>query len=169
MPDSQPGSNVLVAHETAATLSAFLSGHGVVHKVIEHEPAFSAAAEARASHVPAHEAAKTVVLEDRGAYLLALVPASERVDLRKVRDIFGAGASLRMATEREIAEHFSQFEVGAVPPFGHPLFAGEIVDQRLTTIERVLCATGDHRHSILLTPADVVRLAGARVGDICQD
>jgi Ala-tRNA(Pro) deacylase len=157
------------AHESSGALSAYLSAHGVEHEIVEHAAAYTASSEARAAAVPPDQAAKTVVLEHGGDYLLALVPASERLDLHKLREVLGVGRSLRLAGEDEIAARFGQFEVGSVPPVGDAVFAGEIVDRRLTDLDRMLCSAGDHRHSVSVSPADVVRLAGARVADICED
>ncbi len=123
MSESSTGARALVAHESAGALSAYLSAHGVRHEIVEHAPAFTASLEARAAAVPPDQAAKTIVLHDHGAYLLALVPASERLDLHKLRDLLGASKSLRLAAEEEIATHFAQFEVGAVPPVGDAAFA----------------------------------------------
>ena len=168
MPDSTD-ERALVAHESVGALSAYLTTHGVEHEIVEHDAAFTAVSEARAAEVPLEETAKIVVLEDSGAYLFALVPASERLDLHKLRELLGASKSLRLAGEDEIAAHFAQFEVGALPPIGDAVFAGEVVDRRLAERERVLCAAGDHRHSVKVSPAEIVRLAGARVADICEE
>jgi Ala-tRNA(Pro) deacylase len=91
-------------HEAAAELSAYLSARSVEHRLVEHEAAFTAAEEARAAAVPPAQAAKTIVVEDSGAYMLALVPASERLDMHKLRELLGAGKGLRLATEDEMAE-----------------------------------------------------------------
>lgn len=169
MSDVAPRSHALAARETAGAFSAYLSAHGVQHEIVEHDAAFTATSEARAAAVAPDQAAKTVVMQDRGGYLLVLVPASERLDLHKLREVLGASKSLRLATEEEIGAHFAQFELGAVPPVGDVAFVGEIVDRRLVALERMLCSSGDHRHSVIVNPADVVRLAGARVADICED
>lgn len=169
MPAARSSSHALEAHATTRAISRYLDRHGVDHEVIEHAPTYSAAAEARAVGLPPQDAAKTLVLEDRGAYVLAVIPASERLDLHKVRALLGASRQLRLATEDEIAAHFTQFEVGAVPPVGPVLFTGEVVDRAIAGMDRVLCAGGDHRHSLLLDPRAVIELADARVADICED
>ena len=165
MSKSSTGARIPAAREGVAALSAYFNAHAVEYEIVEHDAAFTAAAEARAAHVPPHEAAKTVVVHDGGAYLLALVPASERLDLHKLRALLGATKSLRLASENEIAAHFSQFEIGSVPPIGD----SEVVDSRLTQLDHMLCAAGDHRHSVIVSPTEIVRLTGARVGDICED
>lgn len=159
----------LTPHATVGALSAYLTAHGVVHEVIEHAPTFRAPDEARASGTTPDATAKTMVLTDEGAFMLAIIPASERLDLHKVRDVLGAGRSLRLASEEEIAAQFEPYEPGAVPPVGGEVFAGEIVDRELAEQASVICAGGDHRHSVRLSPADIVRLADATVADVCEE
>ena len=45
----------------------------------------------------------------------------------------------------------------------------ELVDVRLLDYGHVLCPAGDHEHSLLVDPMDIVRVAGARSVDIRQD
>lgn len=145
-----------------------LDEHGIAYEVFEHEPRYSAAAEARASGVAPHRAAKCVLVLDRDGYRLAVIPASERLDLRKLRDLLETDG-LRLASESEMAADFPELELGALPPLGSMVSAPEVLDERLLEYRRILCNAGDHRHSILVGPRDVVDLAGARVGDICED
>jgi Ala-tRNA(Pro) deacylase len=152
-----------------APVSEYLRGEGIAHEVVEHDETQSAAAEARATHRPPQQVAKTVVLHDGGAYVLAVIPASERLDLHKVRELLGATKSLQLATEDQMAKDFPELEVGAVPPLGASLPAAELVDRRLLDEERVLCAAGDHRHSVLLDPRDIVAATSPHVADICED
>jgi Ala-tRNA(Pro) deacylase len=150
-------------------VSSYLDENGVEYEVVEHEERFTAAAEARAAGVDPSDAAKEVVLHGEDGYVLAVIPASERLDLGKARQALEADDRPRLATEDEIAEGFPEFEVGALPPFGPIHAVPEIVDGRLLDHERVVCAGGDHRHSIRLDPNEIVRLAEARVADLCQD
>ncbi len=158
-----------MSNTRTAAVAAFLHGHGVAFDVVEHPHTERAAAEAAATGRPAAEVGKTVVLQDGSAYVLAIIPASERLDLHKVRELLGAGSQLRLATEAEIGRDFPLVEVGAVPPAGPGLPMAELVDRRLLDRTRILCAGGDHQHSIVLDPRDLVRLTGAKVADICVD
>jgi Ala-tRNA(Pro) deacylase len=150
-----------------ATTTGFLDQQGISYEVVEHDEGFTAAAEARAAGVEPHNAAKTVILRDDQGYELAVIPASERLDLRKVRDALDR--EMRLATEQEIGADFGQFELGALPPLGPMVPAPELVDARVLEHDRVLCNAGDHRHSVLLDPKDLVRAADAQVADICED
>lgn len=159
----------LSGHLDAERLSAFLSEHGVEHEVVTHRPTITAAESAQAVAVAGEAVAKTLVLYDHGALFLAAVPASERLDLHKLRELLGATRSLRLASEDQIAEHFPEFELGAVPPVGGGMFAERVIDRRLLDQPRVLCSSADHSHGVLLDPRQLALLADATVGDICAE
>jgi Ala-tRNA(Pro) deacylase len=167
---SSPGATPGAMATTGVTaIVDFLDGVGIAYELVEHEPVMSAAAEARVAHVPPDQAAKTVVLHDGSSYVIAAIPASDRLDLHKLRELLGATHQLRLASEDEIARDFPTLEVGAVPPFGPMVPAAEVIDSSLVTHERILCPAGDHRHSVLVDPRDVVRITAARTADICED
>lgn len=147
----------------------FLEGVAIPYELLEHSKVMSAAAEAHAAHMPPEQVAKTVVLHDGSAYLIVAISASNRLDLHKLRELLGATHQLRLASETEIARDFPTLEVGAVPPFGPMVPAAEVIDRALATQERILCPAGDHRHSVLVDPKDVVRITGAAIADIRED
>jgi Ala-tRNA(Pro) deacylase len=150
-----------------AAVTEFLEREGIPYEVVEHERTQTAAAEARAAGVPAADVAKTIVLRDEQGLRLAVIPASERLDMRKLKRAL-ASRSVRLVTEREMANELDEFEVGAVPPFGSMFDALELVDERLLEHDRILCSGGDHEHAVLVDPRDVVRAGDARVADICD-
>jgi Ala-tRNA(Pro) deacylase len=154
--------------EGHAAVTEFLEREGVPYEVVEHERTESATAEARATGMAPDDVAKTVVLRDQEGVRLAVIPASHRLDLHKVKRELGS-KGLRLVTEREMASEFGGVEVGAVPPFGPMFHALELVDQRLLDHDRILCGGGDHEHGVLVDPHDVVQAGQARVADICED
>ena len=160
-------------NEIAATgstlVTQYLEGEGVPFQLLEHPRTTSAFADARATHHEPQQIGKTVVLREGSGYVLAVIPASHRLDLRKLREILGASRRLQLVDEAEMADEFARFEVGAVPPFGGEFTAAEVVDRRLLEHDRIVCGAGDHQHSILVDPRDLVALADAKVADICQD
>src|SRR5271169_3676655 len=120
--NSSPGA---MATTRVEAILDFLDGVGIAYELVQHEPVMSAAVEARITHVPPDQAAKTVVLHDGSSYVIAAVPASDRLDLHKLRDLLGATRQLRLASETEIGRDFPTLEVGAVPPFGPMVPAAE--------------------------------------------
>jgi prolyl-tRNA editing enzyme YbaK/EbsC (Cys-tRNA(Pro) deacylase) len=160
-----------MAHTPPATpmLESYLRDRGVEFTVIEHGRTETAAAEARATNLPAEQTAKTVVLRTPGGYRFAVIPASDRLDVHKACAALELGRhELRLATEPEMAADFPEYEVGAIPPFG-PRTPAELIDRRLLNYSRVLCPDGAHDRSLLLDPEDIVSLTAARSHDLRQD
>ncbi|HWM11463.1 MAG TPA: YbaK/EbsC family protein [Solirubrobacteraceae bacterium] len=155
------------AHGIDAVI-AFLEHEGVRHEVVEHRPTFSAAAEARASGAELREAAKTLALHDHDGYRMAVIPATHRLDVHRARELLGASSHLRLATEAELERDFPMFDVGAMPPLGPMMPMPEIIDVHLLYHDHVLCAGGDHRHSLRLDPRDLLRVCEPRVAAICE-
>jgi Ala-tRNA(Pro) deacylase len=147
-----------------------LDEQGIAYEVVEHDRALTAAAEARAAGEEPANAVKSVLLRDLEGYELIVLQASDRLDMKKVREQLGEGRSaLRLATEEEMDSDFPQFELGALPPLGELLPAPEIVDRRVLDHDLVLCNGGDHTHSILIDPSEIVRVSNAEVGDVRED
>jgi prolyl-tRNA editing enzyme YbaK/EbsC (Cys-tRNA(Pro) deacylase) len=148
---------------------SYLKERRIAYDVVDHESTFSAAQEAKAAGVAPDHAAKTMVLRDGEQYRLAVIPASERLDLRKARGVLEASSHLRLASENEIGSDFGVFEVGAMPPLGPMVSAPEAIDRRLMVHDRILCSGGDHRHSVLIDPHDLAQVTGAEVVDVCEE
>jgi Ala-tRNA(Pro) deacylase len=98
-----------------------------------------------------------------------VLAASERIDLHKVADVLGVGGKkVHLATEDDLARDYPDFELGAVPPFGgrEDLV---IVDEQLARRDSVVLEAGKHDRSVRLKAADLVRLTGAQLADICRE
>jgi Ala-tRNA(Pro) deacylase len=151
------------------TVIDFLERHRAAYEVIEHRDTFAATSEARAAGTPPDRMAKTVLLHDHEGFRVAVIPATEQLDLHKARALLGASGHLRLASEEEIEREFPAFDVGALPPFSALLGAPEVLDGRLLAHHRILCAGGDHRHTLEISPHEVERLGNPLVGDLCVD
>lgn len=147
----------------------FLEREGVECQVVSHEDTFAGTEEAQAAGVDADRTAKTILLHDHGGFCAAVIPASQRLDLHKARDLLGASGHLRLATEEEMEQEFGVFDAGALPPFAELLATPQVMDRRLMDHDRIVCSGGDHRHSILVSPREVERLGAPLVGDVCAD
>ena len=154
-------------HAGHAKLLDELDAARIVYAVIRHRPTFRAADEAKALGVPAGAVAKTLVLTSPEGLVRAVLPASDRLDLRKVRDLLDSH-EVELATEQQLAGAYPEFDLGAVPPFGgckDPV----LLDTRLETSESVLVEAGVHDASVRLRTRDLVAHTGARITDLCRD
>ena len=147
-------------------VTTFLDEAGVDFEVLEHAHTERAVDEAVVLGVAAEEVAKTLVLTTPEGNVRAVLPASERIDLRKVAELAGAsGKKVHLATEDDLARDYGEFVLGAVPPFGgkaDPVF----VDQRLAERDSVVLEAGSHERSVRMKASDLVRLTGAQVVDL---
>jgi Ala-tRNA(Pro) deacylase len=151
-----------------AAVSRFLERACVEHEVLEHPPTYSTLEDADAVHADPRDVAKTLALHDRGGWRIAVLPANHRLDMERARRLLAGTSHLRLATEREMAEAFPAFDVGALPPVGPMLPLPEVIDVRLLYRDHVVCPGGDHRHAIRLDPRELIRLSEPRVGDVCE-
>lgn len=142
-----------------------LDRDGLPYELIAHPRTMTARAEASAIGIAAHEVAKTVVLATSTGYVRAVVPASERLDLHKARDLLD-DRECRLATEEELGAAYPAFELGAVPPFGGPAGDRVIVDRRLAELDAVVLEAGSHDQSVRLRTSDLLARSGAEVADI---
>jgi hypothetical protein len=86
-----------------ANLTKVLDEAGVHYELLSHAHTETATAEAKALGLAAGDVAKTLVLRTPDGYLRAMLPASERLDLRKLRELLGAGKhKVHLATEDDL-------------------------------------------------------------------
>ena len=67
-------------------LTRALDEAGAAYELLPHAHTESALAEAQALGLPADDVAKTLIVRTREGYLRAVLPASGRLDERKLRD-----------------------------------------------------------------------------------
>jgi len=150
-------------------LTRELDREAVPYELIPHRRTTTAGEEASAIGVRPDEVAKTIVLTTSDGFLRAVLPASERLDLGKVRARLLHPQHVRLATEAELAATYPMFEVGAVPPVGGPVRDRTIVDHKLAMLDSVVLEAGSHNESVRMQVKDLLLLAEAEIADICED
>ncbi len=126
----------------------WLRTHGIDYDVHEHAEAFTARATATAEGVDPHTFAKVVVIQaDDGRMALAVLDATDHLDLEKARQVLGAGR-VRLLTEDEMAELAADCEVGAMPAVG-PLYGLVMyADNAVREDPGISFNAGSHRISV---------------------
>jgi Ala-tRNA(Pro) deacylase len=149
-------------------VTVVLDEAGIEYEVLPHARTETAAAEAEALGIEAGDVAKTIVISTPGGYVRAVVQASDRIDLRKLRDHVEGGKRIHLASEEDLERDYPGFELGAVPPFGG---SGDrvFVDVRLAEHESVVLEAGSHEQSVRVRTTDLLALTGAKVADLAQD
>lgn len=94
----------------------FLNEQRVSYEMIVHPPAYTSQKRARRLHVPGKQLAKCVLLSRPRGFLLAVLPATQQVDLEQLSRVMEQ--PVRLATDLEIADIFRDCEWGVLMPFG---------------------------------------------------
>ncbi len=118
-----------------------------------HASAFTAQELAAADHVSGYRVAKAVVLKLRGSLVIAVVAATDRVNVHPLEEAMGARAEF--VSEEEFQERFRPCEPGAEPPlamFGVPIF----VDDELIRQRTILIPAGTYEDAVLLDTSEWV-------------
>lgn len=155
-------------HTAPRSLAEELLRKKIPFVLVPHARSDTALGEAKALHVDPHAVAKTIVLTTSDTFVLAVLPASERLDRHKLRAVLGDNR-VALATEETLAGAYPDFELGAVPPIKPRSGDRVLVDRRLCENEFVLFEAGTHRESVRLKTSDLLLLADAELADICQD
>ena len=151
----------------AASVQKHLIRAGVSYELIEHTRTLDSTHTAQAAHVPSAQLAKGTVLKDDQGFVIAVVPATRRVDLGALHRRFGR--PLGLATEDELESLFGDCEPGAVPPLGAAYGIDSVLDDSLMEESDVYFEAGDHRRLVHVSGTDFRKLmTGALHGDISR-
>ncbi len=124
----------------------FLRNKGVWFEALLYQPASSSARRARNAHITGRSVAKAVLIRAADSFLLAVLPASCRIDLDRLSQVTGfPAADLRLATPEELLASFPDCEPGVVPPFGRLYGLSTLVDSGLSEIANIV-VSANMRH-----------------------
>jgi Ala-tRNA(Pro) deacylase len=127
----------------SSRLTGYLAQRGARYDVCAHDHSQSSAQTARLAHIPEHQLAKSVILEDDAGCVLAVVPANSRVQIGELARLLGRH-DLRLADERRIMQVFEDCAVGAVPAFGMIWGVETVVDETIGDNPEIYVEAGDH-------------------------
>ena len=150
-------------------LTRVLDEAGVRYELLSHARTESAVAEAEALGLAPVDVAKTLVVTTPEGYVRAVLPASKRIDLHKLREVTGGGKKdVHLASEEDLAREYPEFDLGAVPPIGGRRDL-VVIDRRVAERDSIVLEAGSHEHSLRIPAADLLRIAEAEIADICMD
>ena len=130
-----------------------------------HPRAVTAQEMAQALHVTGYRVAKSVIIQADQQPWICLIPATETLDLEKVREALGTRET-RLATEDEFAKRFPDCELGAEPPFGKLYGLPVVMDESLEVAEDLLLRAGSHEEALEVSVEDFIGLESPRTASI---
>ena len=152
---------------TTMAIHAFLRDSHVPYSVLPHKRAWTAQAEAAATHVPERDWAKVVVCFVDGEPIQAVVPATCTVNLARLLELTG-GFQVRVAEETEMQRLFPGCEAGAMPPFGGLYGQRVFVDVALAAEPHIFFSAGTHTEAIRMRWSDFAATVRPIVGSFAD-
>ena len=144
----------------ATTVRDYLDEAGVNYELVHHAYTPTTRRAAEAARVPADHVAKPVMLEDESGYLMAVGPASRRVELQSLERQLGR--RLVLATENELLDLFSDCSKGAVPAVGQAYGVEVVWDDCLAACPDVYFEAGDHTDLVHMSGKEFTFLMGRK-------
>ena len=141
----------------------YLDSKQVPHEWLHHAQAYTAQQVAHSIHVSGKHLAKTVVLSADDRLVMAVIPASHRLNLQELRALLEV-KHLEILSEDDLAKTFPDCELGAVPPLGN-LYGMEVwVERALSESEDIVFCTGTHVDCVRMKYSDFAGLVTPHVG-----
>lgn len=144
----------------APTLMRYLD-QNATYEILFHEPTMTSMRTAEASHISGDCLAKAVVLRREDSYLLAVLPATHRINLPELR--MKLGEDVDVASESNVERIFRDCAHGAIPPVGECYGLDVIVDETMDQQPEIYFEGGDHTTLVHMSQSQFARLnANAR-------
>lgn len=143
-------------------LKQFLDENEIKYVVITHSQAYSAQQIAATAHIPGKELAKTVMVIVDRKMVMAVLPASYKVDFDLLREALDA-ETIELADEVEFMDLFPGCEIGAMPPFGNLYDLEVYVADTLAEDEEIAFNAGSHKELVRMAYGDFERLVKPKV------
>ncbi len=144
-------------------IDTYLREHGLRFEHYVHGRAVAAQRLAAVEHVPGDRVAKVVVVSVDGKLAIAVVSATDHVDVEALRTALHAG-EIHLVPEQRFSDRFWPCETGAEPPlslFGVPIY----VDAGLARQPWLLMRGGTHEDAIQVETDDWLLSEHARIVD----
>jgi Ala-tRNA(Pro) deacylase len=151
--DNDGGTTMYVSQ----TVMGFLDRSGIEFDLVAHGHTKTSPATARSAHIAPERLAKAVLMRSEDDYVLAVVPATAKVNLYAMRELLDEDG-LVLADESEMPFIFRDCELGALPIVGEAFGVKTAIDDALLDMDEVYFEAGDHEHLVHLAHDALRRL-----------
>lgn len=150
-----------------ANVRAYLKKAKVQHEVVPHKTVFTAYDLGQTLKAKLHEIAKTLLVKADKTYHLVVLPASDRLDLRKLKTILGV-KDVKLTKEQEMVKEL-KVKPGAITPFGGLHGISVVVEKGLAKTKEALFGSGSFEHAIRMRVKDFLNLEKPQTGSFGVD
>jgi Ala-tRNA(Pro) deacylase len=146
----------------------YLTEQKIPFEMILHRPTITASRMARAVHVSGRRVAKSVLLRGETGFVLAVLAATHRVDLPRLRVVLGHH-ELRLASEAELGEVFSDCQPGAMPPLGRKYGVCTVLDRSLESSSEIVFEGNQTHEAVRIRLADYEAIESPLRADFAEE
>lgn len=125
---------------------------GFDYELLEHSHTSSSQRTAQAAHVSGDRLAKAIVLDDEWGHVMAVIPATHRLDTGVLNALMGR--DLFLTPESELPELFGDCEPGAIPCIGQAYRMLTVTDLAILRQPDIYFEGGDHEHLVHMRGRD---------------
>jgi Ala-tRNA(Pro) deacylase len=144
------------------TLKNYLDQNQVPYEVTTHPEAYTSQEIAAILHKTGKRLGKVVMVRSEDQLVMCVLPAHELIDIGRLEVILGS-KQVRLATEEEFKDLFSDCDIGAMPPFGNLYNVPVYLDERLAQYDKFYFEAGSHTEIVTMSMADYRRWVSPKV------
>ncbi len=148
-------------------LKKFLDEKKVRYTLLRHETAYTAQEVAHAVHISGKEIAKTIIINADGKFVMVVLPAPHKVNLKSLKDVLKA-KEVRLAREEEIQQLFPDCELGAMPPVGTLYNMPVFVAKPLSEDKEIAFNACTHTEAVKMSYIDFQKLTNPTVAEFSE-
>jgi len=138
-----------------------LAKHQVKYRVLPHKTVFTAYDLATTLGEPLGKVAKTLLVRADQRYVLVVLPASYRLDFKKLAKLLKAKT---VSISPEAAIKRMKVMPGTTPPFGSLLGIGVVVEKALVRAGDIIVRAGSLTESLGMHAKDFVKMESPMLG-----
>ena len=134
------------------TLREYLEKQGTQYDLVRHPRTLTSMETAAAARVAGDKLAKSVVLEAKDEYVMAVIPSTHHLRLETLRA--GFFHPFDLVTEKDIPRLFKDCELGSIPALGQAYGMKVAVDETLLDLDEIYFESGDHTQLVHMSGQD---------------
>ncbi len=146
-------------------LEHYLEDAAVPYSFQHHRTVFTSQEVAQTEHIPGRMMAKPVIVNADGSLRMAIVPATEKLDLAKTKEALHAKEA-RLASEEEFRRAFPDCDTGAMPVFGNLYNMPVVIDRCLSENESIVCQAGTHADTLRVRYIDFIHMVQPDIAEL---
>lgn len=149
-------------------LAKYLAKTGIKHNILEHKTVYTAYDTAATMGKKLNEVVKTLLIAADKDYYLAILPADNNLDFKKLAREISKKTSKKIKAVKipgeAVMEKLLKVKAGAMSAFGGLYKLPVVMEKNLVKVKKAVFASGSFNHSVEMAVKDFVKLEKALLG-----